>query len=93
MILLMLGLMDIIAGVVLGLISLGFGVGILGVAFGAYLMLKGTLFIVSGTSFVDLVDIVAGVVIILASYGVGSVFYWIFVVWLVQKGLFSVMAR
>ncbi len=87
MILKLFGILDIIAGVVLALTYFGIGDGA-GVFFGIYLIGKGLMFI---NNIVSIIDIIAGVALLITVFYGESVFIWIFVLWLIQKGFFSVL--
>ena len=68
-------------------ITLKYGVGeTLAYIFAFYLILKGLLFFGGINTFFD---IAGGVLLILAAQGVYSLFYWIVILWLFQKSLFS----
>lgn len=85
MILFALGLLDLAAGIVLLLakFSLFFKLGIF---LGIFLIVKGLIFIKSISS---IIDIISGIVLLLLVYGYGVPFYWLFSLWLIQKGFFS----
>lgn len=86
MIMKLFGLLDIMAG--LSLIYLSWGHEFLVSFFVVYLILKG-LFLFGG--FVSIIDIIAGIFIAVASAGNFSFIGWFFVVWLIQKGLISLI--
>ena len=80
------GLLDIMAG--LSLVYLSWGHEFLVTFFVAYLILEG-LFLFGG--FVSIIDIIAGIFIAVASATSFSFIGWFFVVWLIQKGLISLI--
>lgn len=88
MIVQLLGLVDLFAGVLLFLLRFDL-LSTLGVVVGIYLILKGVVFL---SNVVSLMDLLAGIVMILASQGYFFIFTWIFVLWLLQKGFFSLFA-
>lgn len=85
MIIQLLGLLDVFAGLWLGLLTLGVG-STVGFVLGVYVLVKGVIFISDVVSFMD---ILAGITLLLAASGHTFSFTWIFVVWLLQKGFFS----
>jgi len=83
-----LGLIDLFSGIMLILLKFGFLKGI-ALFFAICLILKALVFITDFTSFID---IVAGIFLILGYFGVHNFLSWIFVVWLLQKGAFSLLS-
>jgi uncharacterized membrane protein HdeD (DUF308 family) len=83
----LLGMFDLLSGIVLILLRFNL-IKWVGLFFAAYLILKAILFIRDITSFID---IIAGIFIILAVLGIFNILSWIFVIWLLQKGIFSLM--
>lgn len=71
------------------LILLWFKVG-LGIAlfFAIFLICKGLLFLGDISS---VIDIVSGVIFIFAALGIYNLFTWLAVIWLLQKGAFSLI--
>jgi hypothetical protein len=81
------GVMDLLSALLLLLLKYGVG-ETLAYFFAGYLLLKGLLFFGGVNTFFDLVG---GILLILAAQGVYSLFYWIVILWLFQKGLFSLL--
>ena len=81
------GIMDLLSALLLLLLTYGIG-EMLAYFFAAYLLLKGLLFFGGINTFFDLAG---GVLLILAAQGVYSLFYWVIILWLFQKGLFSLL--
>ena len=80
------GILDIIAG--LSLIYLSLGNGALVTFSVVYLILKGLLFF---GGIVSLIDIASGIFIGFSSIGNIHFIGWFFVIWLIQKGLVSLL--
>ena len=88
MIIKLFGILDIIAAILL--IVLKYHVGeTLALFFAVYLILKGLVFFGGINTFFDLT---AGVLLILAAQGIYSLFYWIVILWLFQKGIISLVS-
>ncbi|MBI4155039.1 hypothetical protein HY498_03065 [Candidatus Woesearchaeota archaeon] len=85
MILQLFGVMDILSGIVLGLNYFGYFKEI-GLIFALYLLIKSIIFIKGFASWVDLLTFIVFLLVIYGSYGM---WVWIFVLWLLQKGIFS----
>jgi len=85
MLLILLGLFDILAGLML--FTLKFKILSIAWFFVIYLMVKPILFV----DITSLIDLIAGIFIVLAIYGYYSIFTWILILWLIQKGGFSVL--
>lgn len=82
-----LGIVDLLAG--LSLILLKFNLlKQFALIVGLVLLIKSLMFLGNIASFID---IIAVAVIVLAFFGVYGIVSWISVVWLVQKGLFSLL--
>ena len=88
MIIKLFGLLDIIAGFLLILLKYHIG-ETLALFFAAYLIIKGLVFFGGINTFFDLTS---GVLLILAAQGVYSLFYWIAILWLFQKGIISLIS-
>ncbi len=84
MILLLLGFLDLISGVVL--LILKFKIFSLAWFFALYLIIKLLIFV----DFTSTVDFFSGILIILAIYGFYPFVTWLAVLWLLQKGFFSI---
>lgn len=85
MILIIMGLLDLFAGV--GVFFAKFGIlSNVCLFLGGYLILKGLIFIKSITS---ILDAFSGVLIILLVLGFNVPFYWLISIWLIQKGVIS----
>jgi|GEM_PF-1286985 len=82
------GLMDLFSALLLLLLKYHIGESI-AYFFAGYLILKGLLFF-GGVN--TLFDFAGGVFLILAAQGVYSLFYWIVILWLFQKGIMSLIA-
>lgn len=80
------GLLDIIAGIIL--VYLSFNNSSLASFFVIYLLLKGLLFY---GGFASIMDILAGIFIGLAAMGNFYSLSWLFVIWLIQKGILSLL--
>lgn len=80
-----LGLMDILTGISLGLSYFGYFKEI-GLIFALYLLIKSIIFIKGFASWVDLLTVIVFLLVIYGGYGL---WVWIFVLWLLQKGIFS----
>lgn len=85
MILLIMGLLDLVAGVMVFFAKFGMFFSV-SLVLATYLIIKGLIFWKSVTS---ILDVVCGIVIILLAFGYGIPFYWLASIWLVQKGIFS----
>jgi len=85
MLILLLGILDILAGISLLLLKFSMGYTI-AAFFTIYLLVKGVAFITNWTSWVDL-TVVA--IFILALFGNFNLLTYVAVVWLLQKGIFS----
>lgn len=83
-----LGMLDIAAAVTLLLLRWDMG-QILGIILGIYLLVKSMYFLTDVSS---IVDIGAGIFLILAAIGFYHVITYIFVLWLLQKGVSSLFA-
>ena len=84
----LLGIFDLLSGIVL--ILLRFNLIKWGaLVFAGYLIIKALFFIRDISS---LVDLLAGIFIILAVLGVYNILTWIFVAWLLQKGVFTLLS-
>lgn len=82
-----LGLFDVLAGISLILVKFGFnGLAIL---FSVYLILKGLVYI---KDLISVADIICGVAVILAIYGYFNIFSWLVALWLLQKGIISLLS-
>ena len=79
------GLMDLLAAIVFASAQWGFGL-YLGKIIAIYLIVKSLLFI---TDFASWVDLLAGAYLLLVVFGVHSIFSVIFILWLLQKAIFS----
>jgi len=88
MVLKLFGLLDLIAAT--SLLLLVFGKGeIFAITFAFYLLIKGLIFLPDPSSFLDLFS---GFYIALFILGIGfSFFSWFFIIWLAQKGIFSLL--
>ena len=87
MIIKILGLLDIISGVFLGLGYFGFFKEV-ALVFAFYLLVKSIIFI---KGFASIVDLITAVVFFLVIYGINGAWVWIFVLWLLQKGFISLL--
>ena len=88
MIIKLFGILDIVSAFLL--ILLKYHVGeTLALFFAGYLIIKGLIFFGGINTFFDLT---AGVLLILATQGVYSLFYWIVILWLFQKGIVSLIS-
>jgi hypothetical protein len=85
MILVLLGLLDIIAGITLMFLLYGIGASI-GLTLGILITIKGVIFF---HSVVSIIDVLAGLFLIIAALGYVVPFTWVFALWLLQKGFFS----
>ncbi len=88
MIVKILGLMDVISGIVLGLAYYEL-FGQIAVICALYLLIKGIIFF---GSFATWIDLITAIVFFLVIYGVSGVWVWIFIIWLMQKGIFSLLS-
>lgn len=79
----LLGVLDILSGIVLILLKFKIATSIAWF-FAIYLIVKGLIFI---ANFVSALDIATGVVMIFAIYGSYNIVTWLFVIWITQKGL------
>ena len=84
MMLLLLGILDLISGIALFILS--FKIFALAWLFAKYLIAKFLIFM----NFVSFIDLVSGILMVAAIYGFYPVVTWLAVIWLLQKGLFSV---
>lgn len=83
-----LGVFDLISALSLSLLYFGVG-SWLGWLCGLYLLIKGGIFLLL-RDYVSLIDVFAGLFIFLVIYlNLHSIFSFVFVVWLLQKGVFS----
>lgn len=89
MLLFLLGVLDLLAGISLVILRF-FPAPTLGLLFGSYVLLKGLIFF---RGLVGAMDILAGVFLFLATQGVYNNLTWIFAVWLLQKGFFSLVPQ
>lgn len=85
MILKFFGLMDLIAAGIFLLAQWGFGINI-ALFVAIYLILKSLLFI---PDFASIVDMIGGAYLLLVVFNIHSIFSAIFVLWFLQKGIFS----
>ncbi|MDD4878301.1 MAG: hypothetical protein PHO02_04675 [Candidatus Nanoarchaeia archaeon] len=83
-----LGILDILSAATLLLLRWDMG-HILGIILGLYLLVKSMYFLTDVSS---IVDIGAGIFLILAALGFYHVITYIFILWLLQKGLSSLFA-
>jgi len=60
------------------------------ILFAVYLAIKGIVFLVD---FASIIDILTAVLFFLNALGWGFFLDWVVVLWLVQKGIYSLMAR
>ncbi len=81
------GLLDLLAAMSFTALLMGLGKGI-ALFFACYLLIKSIVFIKDLSS---MVDIAAAVSMLLVVAGVEHRFAWLFVLWLFQKGFFSVI--
>jgi hypothetical protein len=79
-----LGILDILAGVTL--VILKFKVFSLAWFFVAYLILKALIFF---NPFGSLMDVISAILIVLAIFQIHNFITWLFVLWLLQKGVLS----
>jgi len=84
MLVLLLGIMDILAG--LSLAILKFKVFNLAWFFVGYLILKAIIFF---NPFGSLMDVLSAIFIALAMFQIYNFLTWLFVLWLIQKGILS----
>jgi hypothetical protein len=83
------GILDLISAFVF--ISLNWGIGTsLGIGLALYLIIKSLIFIKAFSSWVDLVT---GIYLLLVVFDVHSAFSLIFVLWLGQKAIFSLLVN
>ena len=82
-----LGALDILSGIVILLLKFGFLVD-LSVLLAIFLAIKSIIFIKDAASVIDLAT--AGF-FLLAAFGFYFSFTWIFSIWLLQKGLFTLI--
>lgn len=81
------GILDVLAA--LSVVLLKFKIfSVMALALGLYLIIKGLIFIKSVISWIDLA---CGIIIIISYIGFFSILSWIVALWLVQKGVFSLM--
>ena len=81
------GLLDFVTG--LTLIFMYFNLlKVVGSILAIYLIIKGLLFI---KNIVSMIDIICGIFILFASLGYFYYLDWVVVVWMIQKGVFSVL--
>lgn len=83
-----LGILDIMSATVLLLLRWDIGV-VLGIVLGLYILVKSFYFM---TDVASIVDIGAGLFLILAALGFYHVITYIFILWLLQKGVSSLFA-
>ena len=83
MIMLLLGILDLISGIIL--LVLNFKILVFAWVLAIYLIAKFLIFM----NFVSFIDLVSGLLMIAAIYGFYPVITWLAVIWLLQKGLFS----
>lgn len=89
MILILLGLLDIISAVFLGLMFFHIVFKTLFLIFGLILLFKGFIFI---KSFASIFDLFAGAVLVLGLFfAVPPILFWIAGIFILQKGIFSFM--
>ena len=88
MIVKILGLVDIISGIALGLAYFGLFEQMAFIC-GLYLFIKGIIFF---GGFASWIDILTAIVFLMIVYGIQGLWVFIFVVWLVQKGIFSLLS-
>ena len=88
MIVRLLGFLDFFSGLLLLILQFHHWTA-LGLWFGLYLLVKGIVFI---SNVVSMMDILAGIMMILAAGGYTFPFTWVFVLWLLQKGFFSLFS-
>lgn len=84
----LLGVIDLLAAIVFILVQWDIGVKI-GVIAAVYLIVKSLIFISDFTSWIDLI---AGIYLVLVLLGINSTFSFIFALWLLQKGIFSLLS-
>lgn len=85
MILKLFGLMDLIAAAVFLLAQWSFGVNI-ALLIAGYLILKSLLFL---PDFASVIDMMGGAYLLLVIFNIHSIFSALFVLWFLQKGIFS----
>ena len=81
------GVIDLLAA--LSFLLLKFNVKFIPIIFAVYLIVKGLIFF---TSIVSWVDVVCGILMLIAFYFGFSNFMWIAVLWIAQKGFFSLVS-
>ncbi len=81
----LLGIMDLVTALMFILVQWDIGIKI-GIFCAIYLIVKSIIFISDFTSWVDLV---AGIYLFLILFGIHSAFSVVFIIWLLQKGFFS----
>ena len=87
MIMLLLGLMDISAAVLLGLMFFHVLFKVIIIIFGIALLIKGLIFI---KSLASIIDLFAGAVLLAGIFfTIPSILFWIASILLIQKGIFS----
>lgn len=83
----LLGFLDVLAAI--NLILIKFSFDSLAILFSIYLIIKGLVYI---KDLISIVDIICGVVILMAFYGYYNIFTWLVVLWLLQKGIVSLLS-
>ena len=87
MILILLGLIDVFAAVLLGLMFFHILFNALSIALGIILLVKGLIFI---KSLASIIDLFAGIVLLLGIFfSIPPLLFWIAGILLIQKGIFS----
>lgn len=84
MVIKLLGLIDVVAGLIILFYNLGLASQV-ALLFGVFLIIKGLLFF----DFIGFFDILLGVFMVFGLINDSGFFSWLFVVWLLQKGFFS----
>ena len=82
-----LGLLDMICGIVILILKFGYFQN-LGIILSFFLALKSIIFI---KDIASVIDLISAVFFFLAANGYYFNFTWIFALWLIQKGLFSIV--
>lgn len=84
-----LGLLDILVGFIFIFLRVGLGVQHFAMILAVYAVIKALIFI---KSFSSVVDLVGGIVLfIFAAFGFTHFIAWIFAIWFLQKGFFSLV--
>jgi len=85
----LLGLLDLLIGLVFVFLRFGLDIKFFALALAVYVVIKSLIFIKDFSSIVDLIGGIA--LFVFAFFGFTNLLMWLFAVWFIQKGFFSLI--